>query len=247
MKRKSRNLFSGRNIYLMISVAVLLALMIIGTLTLGPKFTEAAKDPDAFRELLGSGGIKSYFIFLCIQFAQIIFAFIPGEFIEVGAGYVYGGVIGTVLCLIGSAAATFVIFGLTRLLGRKFTSIMIDSRDLKRLKFLNNEKKLTLFFIILYFIPGTPKDLITYFAGVTKIQFGTFMLISTFCRIPSIITSTFAGSALGDERYLHSIIIFGVTGVVGVGGYFLYRFISRKYSDHKNQSSDKSDDNDNDI
>lgn len=233
MKQNGGKLLSGRNIYLFVSLLVFAALMVLGTLTLGPKLVDAARDPDRFREFLGSGGIKSYLIFLGVQFVQIIFAFIPGEFIEVGAGYVYGGTVGTVLCLVGAALATALIFGLTRLFGRKFTSIMIDSRDFKRLKFLNNEKKVTLLFALLYFIPGTPKDLITYFAGVTKIKFGTFMPISVFCRIPSILTSTLAGSALGEEKYLRSVIIFAVTGVIGIGGYFLYKFLSEKHSERK--------------
>ncbi len=230
MRLKLKSLCSGRNIYLFVSLAVFIALMVIGTLTLGPRLVDAARDPDRFREFLGSGGIKSYLIFLGVQFIQIIFAFIPGEFIEVGAGYVYGGFLGTVLCLLGVTLATLVIFGLTRLLGRKFTSVTIDSRDFKKLKFLNDEKKVTRLLAILYFIPGTPKDLLTYFAGVTKIKFGVFMLISIFCRIPSILTSTLAGSAIGEREYLRSVIIFGITGIIGIGGYFLYKFLSEKHS-----------------
>ncbi len=238
MKERLKRFFSGRNIYLIVSVSVLIALMIIGTLALGPRIVDMAKNPDEFRDFLGSGGIKSYLIFLGVQFLQVLFAFIPGEFVEVGAGYVFGGFLGTALCLLGSALATLLIFGLTRLFGRRFTSIMIDRKDLKRLKFLKNEKKLTLMFAILYFIPGTPKDLITYFAGVTKIKFGTFMTISTFCRIPSVVTSTFAGEGLGEEKYLHSLIIFAVTGVVGIAGYFLYNFLSKKYSEHQQKTNE---------
>lgn len=236
MKLKLPTFLSGRNIYLIVSVIVFAALMAVGTLALGPRLVEAAKDPDRFRELLGSGGIKSYLIFLGVQIIQIVFAFIPGEFIEVGAGYVYGGITGTILCLIGTAVATFLIFGMTRLLGRKFTSIMIDSKDLKHLKFLQNKEKVTLMLAILYFVPGTPKDLITYFAGLTKVKFGIFMIISVFCRIPSILTSTLAGSALGERKYLQSVIIFAVTAAIGIAGYFLYRYISQRRSNRKAES-----------
>lgn len=235
MCKNTKQFLSGRNVYLIISITLFIVAMAIGTLLLGPKIVQVAKDPEAFIMLVGKGGIKSHLIFLCIQLTQIIFAFIPGEVIEVGAGYAFGAFEGTVLCLIGTAIATIIIFGITRLLGRKFTEIMIDSRDLKRLKFLQNEKKLTLLFALLYFIPGTPKDLITYFAGVTKIKFGTFLIISVFCRIPSILTSTMAGSALGAENYKQSILIFAITGAIGICGYLLYNYISRKLSDHKKE------------
>ncbi|MBO5912972.1 MAG: TVP38/TMEM64 family protein [Clostridia bacterium] len=233
MNNKTRKFFSGRNIYLGTSLLIFIVLMLIGTVTLGPKIVDIARDPEKFQQLLGTSPIKSSLIFLSIQFVQVVFAFIPGEFIEVGAGYAFGWLWGTLLCLLGVAIATFVIFSLTRLLGRRFTNIMIDSKDLKRLKFLNDEKKLTFILFLLYFIPGTPKDLITYFAGVTKIKFGTFMIISTFCRIPSVLTSTLAGDSIVEEKYLQSIIIFAVTGVIGIGGYILYNHLSKKHTSEK--------------
>ena len=239
MKNRIIAFFSGRNIYLITSVTVLIAIMILGTVTLGPRLVETAKDPEQFREFIGDNGPKSVLIFIGIQFLQVVFAFIPGEFVEIGAGYAFGGVLGTVLCLVGSVLATLLIFGLTRLLGKKFTSIMIDRRDLKRLKFLNDDKKLVVLMALLYFIPGTPKDLITYFAGITKIKFGIFMIISTFCRIPSVVTSTFAGSTFGDKKYISTIIIFGVTAILGIGGYFLYNFLSRKHTERKQRIEHK--------
>ena len=239
MKNRIIAFFSGRNIYLITSVTVLIALMILGTVTLGPRLVETAKDPEQFREFIGDNGPKSVLIFIGIQFLQVVFAFIPGEFVEIGAGYAFGGVFGTVLCLVGSVLATLLIFGLTRLLGKKFTSIMIDRRDLKRLKFLNDDKKLVWLMALLYFIPGTPKDLITYFAGITKIKFGIFMIISTFCRSPSVVTSTFAGSTFGDKKYISTIIIFGVTAILGIGGYFLYNFLSRKHTERKQRIEHK--------
>lgn len=227
--KKLKQILSGRNIYSIISVAVLIALIVLGSVLLGPRLVNAAREPEQFGELVGSGGFKSYLVFIAIQFVQVVFAFIPGEFIEVGAGYVYGSFKGLVLCMIGVLLATCLIFSLTRLLGKKFTDIMIDSRNLKRLKFLQNEKKLELLFALLYFIPGTPKDLLTYFAGVTKIKFGTFIFISTLCRFPSIISSTMAGAALGEERYLRSVIIFAVTGAIATIGFLIYRLILKHH------------------
>lgn len=224
---KLKNFFSGRNVYLIISVAVLAALLLAGTFLIGPMLADAVKDPQKFRESLGSG-FESYLIFVGIQILQVVFAFIPGEAVEFAAGYVFGAFWGTVLCLIGVAIATALVFGLTRLLGRKFTEIMLDKKDHKKLKFLNDEKNLEWIFAILYFIIGTPKDVITYFAGITKIKFGVFMVISTLCRIPSILTSAIAGQALGEENYILSVIIFAVSAVIAVLGYLIYYRISKR-------------------
>ena len=229
MKGKIKIFFSGRNIYCIVSVCLLVALIVLGSIFLGPKLVDIARDPQGFKEFLSKyDGFKSYLIFILIQFLQVLFAFIPGEFIEVAAGYVYGTVGGLILCAIGAFIASTFVFLLTRLLGHIFAEIMISNKDLKRMKFLNDEKKLEIILAILFFLPGTPKDLFTYFAGVTKIKFSTFMLISTFCRVPSVITSTMAGNALGQENYLYSVVIFGITGVIAVIGYFFYSWYSKR-------------------
>ncbi len=224
---KIKNFFSGRNVYLIISLTVLIALLAAGSFLIGPMLVDAAADPQKFRESLGNG-FESYLIFIGIQILQVIFAFIPGEAIEFAAGYVFGAFWGTVLCLIGVAIATAFVFGLTRLIGKKFTEIMLDKKDLKKLAFLNSEKNLEWIFAVLYFIIGTPKDVITYFAGITKIKFSVFMLISTFCRIPSILTSAIAGQAMGEENYILSVIIFAVCAVVALLGYLVYYKISKR-------------------
>ena len=228
MKERILKFLNGRNIYCIISVAIFIGLITLGTFLLGPYIINLASDPEKLRYSLGTSGIKSHVIFIAIQITQTIFALIPGEVVELAASYLFGSILGLILCLIGVGIATTIIFGLTRLLGRKFAEIMIDKRDLKRLRFLQDEKKLGIMFALLFFIPGTPKDLITYFAGITKIKFGTFMLICMFCRIPSILTSTLAGEALGEQSYLRSILIFTVTGVVAIFGVIIYRRISSK-------------------
>ncbi len=228
MEKKKKPLISGRDLYLIISLIVLVALLTVGTLTLGPKIVNAARDPEKLRGELGGNNPKSWLIFIGIQFLQVIFAFIPGEFIEIAAGYIYGPFLGTVLCLVGVLPATCLIFGLTKLLGRKFTKITLDEKDLKKFSFLNDEKKLTTTFFLLYFFPGTPKDVITYFAGITKIKFLPFLLISVFCRIPSILTSTLAGGALGENKFILTLVIFGVTGVTVFLGWVMFKKISQK-------------------
>ncbi len=228
MENKKNPIISGRSLYLIISLLVLVALLTLGTLAIGPKIVNAARDPEKLRSELGGSGIKSQAIFVAIQFLQVLFAFIPGELVELAAGYIYGPFLGTVLCLIGVLPATCLIFGLTKLLGRKFTEITLDEKDLKKFSFLNDEKKLTTALFLLYLFPGTPKDVMTYFAGITKIKLIPFLLISVFCRTPSILTSTLAGAAIGENKFALSLVIFGVTGVTVLFGWIMFRYISKK-------------------
>ena len=75
---------------------------------------------------------------------------------------------------------------------------------------------------ILFLIPGTPKDLLTYFVGLTDIRFATFMAISLVARIPSVLTSTIGGDLLGKGEIWGAVWLYGITAVVSLGGIIAY-------------------------
>lgn len=100
--------------------------------------------------------------------------------------------------------------------------------QINSLKFLHNHKELDLIVFILLFIPGTPKDIITYFVGLTPMKLRTLILISFFARIPSVITSTIGGDAIGDQNYTFAIIVFVITIIISGIGVLIYRKITKK-------------------
>ena len=82
---------------------------------------------------------------------------------------------------------------------------------------------------LIFFIPGTPKDLITYFVGLTDIKFSSFLLISLVARIPSVISSTFGGHLLGEGEIWGAILLYGITGVVSFCGLLIYnKFVVKR-------------------
>ena len=81
---------------------------------------------------------------------------------------------------------------------------------------------------IVFFIPGTPKDLLTYFAPLTPIPLWRFVVLTTIARIPSIVSSTIAGSAVLSSEYSLVILIYAITGLLAIGGIVLYNhYIAR--------------------
>jgi len=62
-----------------------------------------------------------------------------------------------------------------------------------------------------------------------------FLSITLIARIPSIISSTVCGQMLGDKDYVTAGIVFAVTGVVSILGYYLYnKFVNSKKSKKAN-------------
>ncbi|MFQ9799004.1 MAG: hypothetical protein ACLR23_08740 [Clostridia bacterium] len=71
---------------------------------------------------------------------QVVVALIPGEVIEVGAGYGLRRCGGTLLCLSGVALGSTIIFLLTRLFGVRMVEAFISREKLYAFSFMKDEK-----------------------------------------------------------------------------------------------------------
>lgn len=186
-----------------------------------------------FKELIESYGKWGVIVAFGIQVLQVIVSPIPGEVIEVGMGLCFGWLGGAVLCLVGGALAAALIMLFVKKYGIKAVELFVSTDKINELRIINNEKKLKTTVFLLYLIPGTPKDPLIFFFGLTKISIWDFIWIQTLARIPSVVTSTIAGEQVTKQNFLVSIIIFAVTGVLALIGMFLYRKIVSHKNNHK--------------
>ena len=77
-----------------------------------------------------------------------------------------------------------------------------------------NPKKIEYIMLILFLIPGTPKDLLVYVAGLLPIKPLRFLIISTFARIPSIVSSTVAGSSIVEGNWKIGVVLYALIFIV---------------------------------
>jgi len=186
---------------------------------------------------VNSNGIWGRLAFIGMVVLQVIFAIIPGEPVELGAGYAFGTFEGTILCLTGAAVGTSVIFLFTKLLGIRLIEALVGRQKLRSMLFLKNSRNLNLLIFLLFFIPGTPKDVITYVIGFTPVKLTTFLILTSIARIPSVLTSTITGNALGSQDYKTAIIVYAVTGAISLAGLLVYRKISASIRKRKSKRS----------
>lgn len=187
-------------------------------------------DPQAVRSFVADHSVISRFVMLGINVTQIFLAFLPGEPVELASGYAFGFWEGTALCLVASGLATSAIYWATRRWGWSLVGLFFDRSLLDRFSWLNNAKRLELVMLVFFLIPGTPKDFLTYFAGLTKMRFAPVVLIATFGRIPSIVTSTAAASAAGSGNWLVVGVVVAVSLLCVALGGLLYRRLRAKAS-----------------
>ncbi|MBR4973775.1 MAG: TVP38/TMEM64 family protein [Clostridia bacterium] len=195
---------------------------------IGRPMINFVSEPQKFRAWVHSHGIMGDITFVGMMFLQVVVALIPGEPLEIGAGYAFGEIKGTLLCVLATTLGSLAVFALVRTLGIKFVEIFFDRKKINELKILKNSKRRNLLIFLVFFLPGTPKDLITYFVGLTDIKMGYFLLLVSLARLPSIITSTMGGGALGVKEYKTAIIVFAITLIISGIGWIIYRIMLNK-------------------
>ena len=181
-----------------------------------------------FKNQVESMGALGYLALFGLQFAQIFLIVLPGEPIEILAGMCYGGFGGLIFITISVFIITNIIFFTVRKFGRKFAYSFCNKERIEKIensKLFKNPQKIEWIMLILFLIPGTPKDLLVYIAGLLPLKPLRFVLISTFARLPSVISSTFAGSSLVAGDWKFSLIIYLVTFLlVGIAIFIINKF-----------------------
>lgn len=211
------------------AVIFLIVIAILG-FTVGGKIVSLVRDPKEFRSWVNGIGIWGKFIMIGISAFQIIVAIIPGEPIEIASGYAFGWFFGAVLCLIGSLIGQTVVFLFTKKYGMDFVEVFVSKEKLEKIKFLKDNEKIYMTIFFIFLIPGTPKDVLSYVAGITSIKLLPFLLVSGVARIPSVVSSTIGGSYLGTKNYTMAAIVFVVTVVVSGILFFIYKMYEKKKS-----------------
>lgn len=126
----------------------------------------------------------------------------------------YGPIGGLFVIFLGAFLSTLLIFFGVRKFGKSFIYSFVSKEKIDKLensKLFSDPKRLDMILFILFFIPGTPKDLFVYLGGLLPINPVKFLMISTFARFPSIISSTIAGSSLVEGNWIMIVIVYSLT------------------------------------
>ena len=210
------------------AIIVFAVFLVAACFLVGRPLLKFIDDPQKFRDWVDTHGIWGRIAFVGMMALQVIIAFIPGEPLEIAAGYAFGDWEGTFLCLLGTLVGGLLVFLFVRTYGRRAVEVFFTPKQIDSVRFMHAGRELNFLVFLLFFIPGTPKDVMTYCVGLTKMPLGTWLLISSTARIPSIITSTIGGDALGLQNYQFALIAFGVAAVLALVGVLIYRKMNKK-------------------
>lgn len=205
---------------------VLLAVLVLVfgglTLLLWQPIMTFVSDPALLRDWVRGAGALGPLAFSVLNILQVIFAVIPGAPFEVAAGYLFGVIPGTLLCDATMTIGSVLVFLMVRRFGVKFVELFVPHEKLERLPVLSNTEQVQSVLFFIFLIPGTPKDMVTYLAGLTELPLLNWALICFVGRLSAVLLTTLSGSALGNARY-------GIVAAVAVIFAVCYLFGMRWY------------------
>jgi len=142
---------------------------------------------------INSFGPLSVVIFIGLQILQVLIAPIPGEISGFIGGYLYGPVFGTFYSIIGLSIGSLLAFLLARWLGQPFVEKITSPATIQKYDYFIEHKGLP-FIFILFFIPGFPKDILSYIIGLSRLKASTFIMICAVGRLTGTILLSLSGS-----------------------------------------------------
>ncbi|MGI6722122.1 MAG: TVP38/TMEM64 family protein [Anaerovoracaceae bacterium] len=150
---------------------------------------------------------QSVLIYLGAQILQIVICFIPGQVLQITAGLAYGFWVGFLWCMVGCAMGTVITFYLAKFLGRDAMHLFFGKEKVQKYEAMFNSKRAFVVVLLVYLIPGIPKDLCCYLAGLSEIKLKPFLILSLIGRTPAMMASLLIGMQLGVGRWQVTVAI----------------------------------------
>jgi len=200
----------------------LLALAVVGLLVwVGPWLWEEFRDPGRIRDWLRGFGPAAPLVFVGLQILQVVVFVLPGEITQIAGGWLFGFTAGSALSLLGILVGSAIAFGLTRWLGVGFVHRIAGPEAVTKFDGLMASPKFVGSLFLFFLIPGIPKDVLCYVAGLSRVKFLPFLVLSGLARLPGIFGSSLMGKAVFEGNWL---LLAGVAGAAallfGLGWWF---------------------------
>lgn len=177
---------------------------------------------ERLRSTIAKTGAWGPLVFVALQTLQVVVFWIPGEIAQIAGGYLFGVFHGTLLSVAGIALGSLLDFAAARFLGKRFVASLFGADKLARFDTIRTSPRAEAIFFLLFVIPGIPKDLLCFVAGLSSMRPLGFLAVSMVGRLPGIVGSSIMGAAAADGRgglFIGVAIVAVVLFVAGVLGH----------------------------
>ncbi len=191
----------ARRILALAGFPLLLAAIAVPVVIWRRELWQLFSSTEGLREWVATTGALAPLVFVAVQALQVVVFVIPGEVPQIAGGYLFGPWLGSLLSVAGILAGSAIDFYLARLAGTPFVRALFAGDQVDRLGRLLGSRGARVAFFLLFLIPGIPKDILCYVAGLSPMRFPFFVAASTVGRLPGIVGSALIGDAAAARRW----------------------------------------------
>ena len=130
---------------------------------------------------------------IALNVAQVLLAPVPGQFVGLVNGYLYGVGMGTLYSMVGLALGTSLAMGLGRWLGRPLVERLVTPGKLARWDRIAGQQG-PLFFFLVFLFPFVPDDIACFLIGLSPLAIPRMVILATLGRLPGVLVSCWIGA-----------------------------------------------------
>lgn len=169
---------------------------------------EKVNSMDKIREIVQSGGVFSFLIFILFQILQTTVLQIPAIFVTIAGAVIFGRWPAFIMSYIAVMLGSIIMFWIGRKAGRRFLNWMIGKESSEKwIDRMSNGKYL--FFLMMLF-PMFPDDILCVVAGLTNMSFSFFLWTNLLARGVGIACTVFFGSGAIIPFHGWGLIVWGI-------------------------------------
>jgi uncharacterized membrane protein YdjX (TVP38/TMEM64 family) len=147
---------------------------------------------------------------------QVVIPPIPAEVIVIGSGNLYGVWLTTLVAGSGLFIGGVVVYFFGRVIEKKFHTTFEKEKVVKVIQRL---REVETFILLIRILPYNPSDIISYAAGIIKIDIKKYLIITFFVSFGRSFLLAYFGSYIEDTKTF--FIIFGILFFSAILGWFL--------------------------
>jgi uncharacterized membrane protein YdjX (TVP38/TMEM64 family) len=233
-KKTSHYKLSRKTIFSLLAILLIFAALSFAMLPL-IRLLSNENGQAILAEKMQSFGIFAPLLFVLLQVIQVVIAIIPGGPIPIIGGILFGKWGALFLSLTGFFLGTVLVYYLVQWIGRPLVDRFVSEKHFKKFEFLHNSKHLEWLILVIFLLPGLPKDVLTYLVSFdTKIKPMHLFLLTTIGRTPATILTVFLGDSLLEGNYTLTVILTGILILLAVIGYAIKKKLDHRQHRRKN-------------
>lgn len=169
---------------------------------------EKVNSIDKIRDIVQSGGMFSFLIFIIFQILQTTILQIPAIFVTIAGAVIFGRWPAFIMSYIAVMIGSLIMFWVGRKAGRKFLNWMIG-KDTSE-KWIDRMSRGKYLFFLMMLFPMFPDDILCVVAGLTNMSFSFFFWTNILARGIGIACTVFFGSGAIIPFRGWGLIVWGI-------------------------------------